>query len=167
MSGPQDPILLPRAAIAAGREIHHEAELVAVIGHGGVNIDVQSAAAHVLGYTIGIDVTVRGDGDRSRRKSYDTFSPLGPWITTADEVPDPHDLDIQLRVGDQLRHNANTSTMDKSIPEIIAYASQSTNLRPGDLIFTGSPPGVGPITAGDGLDVTISGLGEMHLDVGG
>ena len=81
-----------------GREIHHESELAVVIGRGGSKIGAAQALDHVLGYTIGLDMTVRGDGDRSRRKSYDTFTPMGPWIVTADEIVDPNKLDVRLEV---------------------------------------------------------------------
>jgi 2-keto-4-pentenoate hydratase/2-oxohepta-3-ene-1,7-dioic acid hydratase in catechol pathway len=120
---------------------------------------------HVLGYTIGIDVTMRGKGDRSRRKSYDTFTPIGPWLTTADEVSNPHDIDINLRVGGKSRQAVNTSELIRNIPEIIAYASRVMRLEPGDLIMTGAPPGVGPIRPGDAMDVVMTGLGRMTIPV--
>ena len=163
ISGPADDVLLPPELVASGEEIHHESELVVVIGGGGRHIGEESALDHVLGYTIGLDITVRGEGDRSRRKSYDTFSPVGPWVTTADEVGDPGDLDIHLRVNGADRQRVNTSTMLTRIPAIIARASSIMTLLPGDLVFTGAPPGVGPIHPGDVLDVTISRLGRMRL----
>ena len=163
ISGPADDVVLPPELVASGEEIHHESELVVVIGGGGRHIGEESALDHVLGYTIGLDITVRGEGDRSRRKSYDTFSPVGPWVTTADEVGDPGDLDIHLRVNGADRQRVNTSTMLTRIPAIIARASSIMTLLPGDLVFTGAPPGVGPIPPGDVLDVTISRLGRMRL----
>ena len=87
IAGPGDVITLPAGPVREGREIHHECELALVIGTGGSRIDPSRALEHVLGYTIALDMTVRGDGDRSRRKSYDTFTPIGPWLVTRDEIP--------------------------------------------------------------------------------
>jgi 2-keto-4-pentenoate hydratase/2-oxohepta-3-ene-1,7-dioic acid hydratase in catechol pathway len=165
ISGPSDDIVLPSAIVDAGHEIHHESELVVVIGDGGKDISESSALDHVLGYTLGLDMTVRSEGDRSRRKSYDTFSPLGPWVVTADEVGDPADLDIRLDVNGAERQHVHTSTMITKVPAIVAYASSVMTLLPGDIIFTGAPPGVGPIHRGDHLVTSITRIGEMHLTV--
>jgi 2-keto-4-pentenoate hydratase/2-oxohepta-3-ene-1,7-dioic acid hydratase in catechol pathway len=164
ITGPAGPIVLPPEIVAAGREIHHESELVIVIGRGGSRIDPADALEHVFGYTIGLDITVRSAADRSRRKSYDTFSPLGPWIRTADGY-DPMDSRITLSVDGRLRQDVHTSTMITPVAGIIAYASQVMTLEPGDLIFTGAPPGVGPIQAGERLETTITGIGSMTTDV--
>jgi 2-keto-4-pentenoate hydratase/2-oxohepta-3-ene-1,7-dioic acid hydratase in catechol pathway len=163
--GPQDDIVLPRDVLAAGHEVHHESELVVVIGTGGKDIAESAALDHVLGYTIGLDITVRSDGDRSRRKSYDSFSPLGPWITTSDEAGNPGDFDIRLTCSGEPRQQVNTSTLITPVPAIVAYASSMMTLLPGDVIFTGAPPGVGPIVPGDVLDTSISRLGEMRIRV--
>jgi 2-keto-4-pentenoate hydratase/2-oxohepta-3-ene-1,7-dioic acid hydratase in catechol pathway len=163
ISGPADDIVLPNSVVAAGSEIHHESELVVVIGAGGKDIPEHAALDHVLGYTLGLDMTVRGEGDRSRRKSYDTFSPLGPWVVTADEIGDPADLDIRLEVNGEERQHVHTSTMITKVPAIVAYASSVMTLLPGDVIFTGAPPGVGPIRPGDHLVTGISRIGEMRL----
>jgi 2-keto-4-pentenoate hydratase/2-oxohepta-3-ene-1,7-dioic acid hydratase in catechol pathway len=165
LSGPADDVVLPAEVVAAGQEIHHESELVVVVGAGGGDIREEAALDHVFGYTIGLDITVRGDGDRSRRKSYDTFSPVGPWVTTADEVGDPGDLDIHLRVNGAERQRVNTSAMITKVSAIVSRASSVMTLLPGDLIFTGAPPGVGPIHSGDLLDVRISRLGGMRIAV--
>ncbi|MFG1708820.1 fumarylacetoacetate hydrolase family protein [Nonomuraea sp. M3C6] len=165
ISGPDDDIVLPDAVVQAGQEIHHESELVVVIGAGGKDIPEATALDHVVGYTLGLDVTVRSAADRSRRKSYDTFSPLGPWLVTADEVGDPSDLDIRLSVNGLERQAVHTSTMITKVPVIVAYASSMMTLLPGDLVFTGAPPGVGPIHRGDVLDTGISRIGTMHLNV--
>ena len=166
ISGPADHIVLPRPVLDAGQEIHHEAELVIVIGAGGKDIPAGAALAHVLGYTIGLDITVRGAADRSRRKSYDTFAPLGPWVTTADEVGDPAGLEIDLvRNGHERRQHSRTRDLITPVPEIVSYASQAMTLLPGDLIFTGAPPGVGPIYPGDVLETTISRIGSMTVNV--
>jgi 2-keto-4-pentenoate hydratase/2-oxohepta-3-ene-1,7-dioic acid hydratase in catechol pathway len=156
---------LPPEPVAAGREINHEAEATFVIGTGGWRIAEEDALGHVLGYMIGLDITERGPGDRSRRKSYDTFTPLGPWLTTEDEVPDPHDLAIQLWLNGEVRQLANTRDMLVKIPRIIAYASRVMRLEPGDVILTGAPPGVGQIHAGDVMVVEVSGLGQMEVGV--
>lgn len=165
ISGPEDDIVLPRDIVAAGQEIHHESELVIVIGRGGKDIPENSALDHILGYTIGLDITVRTAADRSRRKSYDTFSPVGPWIVTCDELTDASDLDIRLTVGGDERQRVNTSQMITPVPTIVSYASSVMTLHPGDLIFTGAPPGVGPIRSGDELNASVSGIGEMKLRV--
>lgn len=166
LAGPAAEIVLPQDVVDSGNEVHHESELVIVIGQGGKDLPVESAMDAVLGYTIGLDITVRGEGDRSRRKSYDTFSPIGTWITTADEADDPDNFAIRLVLnGSDLRQDVNTKDLITSVPEIVSYASRMMTLEPGDLIFTGAPPGVGPIVAGDALDVSISSLGSMMFNV--
>lgn len=165
ISGPRDDIVLPEAVVKAGQEIHHESELVVVIGTGGKDIPEESALGHVAGYTLGLDITVRSPADRSRRKSYDTFSPLGPWLVTADEVGDPSDLDIRLECNGEVRQSVHTSTMITKVPAIVAYASAMMTLLPGDVLFTGAPPGVGPIARGDRLDAEIGRIGRMSLRV--
>ncbi|WP_432198262.1 fumarylacetoacetate hydrolase family protein [Streptomyces sp. bgisy027] len=161
--GPGDDIELPDLPNA----IHHECELVLVIGKTARNVDAADALDHVLGYTILIDVTVRGDGDRTRRKSYDTFCPVGPWLVTADEIGDPQQLDITLNVNGVSRQSVNTSTMKVPIDQMIAYASSVMTLHPGDLLTTGSPPGVGAINPGDRLHAHIEKIGAMQLGVVG
>lgn len=165
--GPGGAVRLPPAPVAEGAEVHYECELAVIIGRGGAAIPPASAIDHVLGYTIGLDMTVRGAGDRSRRKSYDTFTPLGPWLSTADEVGDPHDLEICLGLGGQPRQRVRTGEMLRSVPEVIAYASGVMRLEPGDVILTGSPPGVGAVAAGDRLEVSSDRLGSMRLEVEG
>lgn len=166
ISGPADDVVLPPEVLAAGQEIHHEAELVIVIGEGGRDIPEQDALRHILGYTIGLDITVRGAADRSRRKSYDTFAPVGPWLTTADEAGDPAGFDIDLiRNGTDHRQHVSTRDLITPVPAIVAYASRIMTLLPGDLIFTGAPAGVGPIRPGDVLETRISRLGAMTTKV--
>lgn len=161
ITDPGAPIVLPRAVIEDGREIHHESELVIVIGTGGRYIARERAAEHVFGFTTGLDVTVRSPADRSRRKSYDTFSPLGPWITVNEDGFDADDLDITLTVDGATRQDVNTRDLIVPVNDIVAYASTIMTLNPGDLIFTGAPPGVGPIRAGEELVTTISGIGTI------
>jgi 2-keto-4-pentenoate hydratase/2-oxohepta-3-ene-1,7-dioic acid hydratase in catechol pathway len=119
----------------------------------------------VLGYTIGLDMTVRGEGDRSRRKSYDTFTPIGPWLVTSDEVGDPQALEIGLNVNAEPRQNVHTSTMLTPVAKLIAYASEIMRLAPGDVVLTGAPPGVGPVRDGDTIETWISRVGRLRLPV--
>jgi 2-keto-4-pentenoate hydratase/2-oxohepta-3-ene-1,7-dioic acid hydratase in catechol pathway len=119
----------------------------------------------VLGYTIGLDMTVRGEGDRSRRKSYDTFTPIGPWLVTSDEVGDPQALEIGLNVNAEPRQNVHTSTMLTPVAKLIAYASEIMRLAPGDVVLTGAPPGVGPVRDGDTIETWISRVGRVRLPV--
>jgi len=163
IAGPRDDIVLP--ADQRDREIHHEAELVAIVGKGGKDIAPRDALSRIAGYTIGLDITVRSKADRSRRKSYDTFSPLGPWLVTSDEAGDPADMDIELERNDVLKQKVSTRDMLVPVQDIVAYASRVMTLLPGDVLFTGAPPGVGPIEPGDTLRVRISRLGEMGLTV--
>ena len=163
IAGPRDDIVLPPDQ--RDREIHHEAELVAIVGKGGKDIAPRDALSRIAGYTIGLDITVRSKADRSRRKSYDTFSPLGPWLVTSDEAGDPADMDIELERNDVLKQKVSTRDMLVPVQDIVAYASRVMTLLPGDVVFTGAPPGVGPIEPGDTLRVRISRLGEMGLTV--
>ncbi|MFK0113266.1 fumarylacetoacetate hydrolase family protein [Streptomyces sp. NPDC091217] len=163
--GPGAQVVLPSEPVRRGLEVHHESELVVVIGGGGKDIPPGAAMEHVLGFTTGLDITVRSAADRSRRKSYDSFSPLGPWIVTPDETGAGGDLDILLTSADEVRQSANTSDLVTPIPQIVAYASSVMTLCPGDVIFTGAPPGVGPITAGEQLDISIDRIGAMSVQV--
>ncbi len=163
--GPGDTVVLPPGPVAEGREIHHESELAVIIGLGGTHIAEVDALQHVLGYTIALDMTVRGDGDRSRRKSYDTFTPIGPWLVTADEIVDPNKLDVRLEVDGNLRQQSNTSDMLVDVAGIIAYTSSVMRLDPGDIILTGAPPGVGEVHAGEVMVSEISEIGTMRNPV--
>ena len=163
IAGPRDDIVLPPDQ--RDSEIHHEAELVAIVGKGGKDIAPRDALSRIAGYTIGLDITVRSKADRSRRKSYDTFSPLGPWLVTSDEAGDPADMDIELERNGVLKQKVSTRDMLVPVQDIVAYASRVMTLLPGDVVFTGAPPGVGPIEPGDTLRVRISRLGEMGLTV--
>ena len=162
LSGPFDPIILPPLK---GREIHHECELAIIIGKGGRDIPLENAVSHIFGYSCLLDMVVRGKEERVMRKSFDTFCPLGPWIVTADEVPDPADIDLELRVNGDLRQKANTRDLIVDIPAMINMASSTMTLFPGDIIATGTPSGVGPIAAGDRIVSVIQGIGELSLDV--
>ena len=159
--GPADAILLPKT----DRQIHHEPELTLIIGKKARNVPVEDALSIVFGYTTLLDITVRGDGDRSRRKSYDTFSPMGPYIVTADEIADPQKVGIKLWVDGKLRQDANTSDMTFGIAQIIAYTTSVMTLYPGDVICTGTSDGVAPILPGETITIDIEGVGRMDIPV--
>lgn len=156
------------------QRVDYEAELVAVIGKPGRNIARESALEHVFGYTIGNDVTSRDwqkgkpGGQWLLGKAIDTFGPLGPHIVTADSIDDPQNLDIALQLNGETMQSANTSQMIFSIDFLVAYISQFFTLSPGDLIFTGTPAGVGAgrspevyLTDGDSVSVTIEKIGTL------
>lgn len=162
LCGAGDSIVLPNVK---GREIHHECELGVVIGKEGRNIAVADALGHIFGYACLMDMTIRGKEERVFRKSYDSFTPVGPWIVTADEVGDPRALQMKLWVNDVLRQDANTRDLIVGIAEMIALASTASTLYPGDLIATGTPAGVGPLAAGDRVRIEIERVGTMTLPV--
>ena len=162
LSGPADPIVLPELP---GREIHHECELGIVIGRQGKHIPRHDALAHVFGYACLIDVVVRGSEERVQRKSYDTFCPFGPWITTADEVGDPGNVQTRLWVNGELRQDANTRDLIVDVPGMVEWCSKVATLYPGDIIAAGTPAGVGPIRRGDRVRIAIERVGEMTLAV--
>jgi 2,4-didehydro-3-deoxy-L-rhamnonate hydrolase len=145
----------------------HEIELAVIIGTGGRHIAEADALAHVAGYSIGLDMTIRGTEDRSLRKSLDSFAVLGPCFVSADEIANPDDLDLELRVNGEARQKSNTSALIYGVARLIAYASEHYTLHPGDVIMTGTPEGVGPVTPGDRLDCRIEGIGEMTVEVRG
>jgi 2-keto-4-pentenoate hydratase/2-oxohepta-3-ene-1,7-dioic acid hydratase in catechol pathway len=125
----------------------------------------EKALSHVAGYSIGLDITVRGPEERSLRKSLDTYSVLGPWMVTADEFGDPSGQEMNLHVDGMLRQHANTRDLIMSVPELIEFASAYYTLMPGDVIFTGTPEGVGPIQAGETITASIAGIGNMRVEV--
>ena len=143
--GPDDTILLP----SISHMVDFEAELVVVIGKRGRNIPREQALSHVAGYTAGHDVSARdwqlekGAEQWILGKTFDAFAPIGPVLVTADEIPNPQDLKIQFRLNGQTMQNGTTSKMIFGVDELIAYLSQVMTLDPGDIIFTGTPPGVG------------------------
>ncbi|HKA74063.1 MAG TPA: fumarylacetoacetate hydrolase family protein [Xanthobacteraceae bacterium] len=162
ISGPQDPIVLPDLP---SHEIHHECELALIIGKGGRHIPVEAARDHIFGYSCLMDITVRGKEERVMRNSYDTFTPIGPALVTADEVGDPSDLDMKLWVNDTLRQHASTRDLIVDIPNMVALASSVSTLEPGDVIATGTPEGVGPIRGGDTVTIEIALVGRMAVPV--
>jgi 2-keto-4-pentenoate hydratase/2-oxohepta-3-ene-1,7-dioic acid hydratase in catechol pathway len=162
ISGPSEPIVLPDLP---SREIHHECELALIVGKGGRHIPVEQALDHVFGYACLMDITVRGKEERVMRKSYDTFTPIGPALVTADEVGDPSNLDMKLWVNDDLRQHASTRDLIVDIPNMVTLASSVSTLEPGDVIATGTPEGVGPIRHGDKVTIEIERVGRMTVPV--
>jgi 2-keto-4-pentenoate hydratase/2-oxohepta-3-ene-1,7-dioic acid hydratase in catechol pathway len=145
------------------RRTDHEVELAVVIGRTASRVKRDEALSYVAGYSIGLDISIRGSEDRSFRKSPDSYSVLGPWLVTADEIPDPGVLDLQLTVNEELRQHSNTKYMILGVPELIELASAFYTLQPGDLLFTGTPEGVSPIQAGDRIVATIDTIGTMTV----
>jgi 2-keto-4-pentenoate hydratase/2-oxohepta-3-ene-1,7-dioic acid hydratase in catechol pathway len=149
------------------RRTDHEAELGLVIGRQVSNISESEAMSAVAGYAIALDMVVRGTEDRSFRKSCDTFSVLGPWLVTADELGDPGSLQFTLTVNGEPRQNADTRNMIVGIARQIAWASSVYTLYPGDIIMTGTPAGVGPVRPGDTMSLTFDRIGSMNVAVRG
>jgi 2-keto-4-pentenoate hydratase/2-oxohepta-3-ene-1,7-dioic acid hydratase in catechol pathway len=163
IAGPGDGIVICKPE----RRTDHEVELACVIGRPAKQVSAAEALSFVAGYAIGLDITIRGSEDRSLRKSPDSYSVLGPWLITADEVPDPGALDLELLVNGQLRQRANTSRLILGVPQLIELASSFYTLEPGDIIYTGTPDGVGPVAAGDTIRASIAGIGTMEVRVRG
>ncbi len=172
LTGPGQPIVLP----PGGDKTDYEAELAVVIGRRAKNVSVENGFDHVFGYTNLNDVSERGfqfaDAQWQRGKSCDTFAPIGPYIATKDEIKDPHDLSIKFRLNGETLQDSNTKQLIFNIPEIISYLSETITLEPGDLIATGTPPGVGfarkpPVflKKGDIAEVEVEGLGVLSNPV--
>lgn len=159
--GPDEPIRLP----LTGRRFDHEAELGVVIGRRAHRVGRQDALDYVFGYVPLIDVTMRGQEDRSFRKSFDTFTPIGPAIVTADEVGNPDDLDVRLTVNGELRQHATTADLIYGVARLIELYSSAITLQPGDLIATGTPEGVGPIEPGDTVVLSVERVGALTMQV--
>ncbi len=169
ITGPDTDILLPPEA----REPDYEAELAVVIGKPGHRIMPERWQEHVFGYTILNDVSARGVQLATTQwilgKSFPTFTPLGPWIVTSDELPDPHSLDIRLTLSGEVLQSANTRDLIFRIPDLIAYISAIVPLEPGDIISTGTPPGVGLgrtpqrwLRPGEEMEIEIQGIGKLR-----
>jgi 2,4-didehydro-3-deoxy-L-rhamnonate hydrolase len=148
------------------RRTDHEVELVMVIGTAGSDISQAKALNHVAGYCLGLDMTVRGREDRSFRKSVDGYAVLGPWFVTADEIPDPDAVPISLTVNGEKRQDSNTSQLIYNCRRLIEFASEFYSLYPGDLLYTGTPDGVGPVKPGDVIVCrSAPALGELTINV--
>jgi 2,4-didehydro-3-deoxy-L-rhamnonate hydrolase len=143
----------------------HEIELVAVIGRTTSQINHEAALGCVAGYCLGVDVSLRGSQFRSLRKSIDTYTVVGPWLVTADEIPDPGNLRLTLRVNGSVRQDTSTSDMINDVATLIEYASSHYTLYPGDMIFTGTPSGVARIHAGDVLQLHGEKIGSFEIQV--
>jgi 2-keto-4-pentenoate hydratase/2-oxohepta-3-ene-1,7-dioic acid hydratase in catechol pathway len=161
LSGPGEGIALRMME----RQIDHEVELGVVIGKQGANISRDRALEHVAGYAVALDITPHGKEERSLRKSCETYSVLGPWLVTADEIPDPQNLNLQLDVNGVRRQEGNTSQMIRDVAAMIEYASSFYTLYPGDIFLSGTPAGVGPMKPGDELVATIEKVGTMRVRV--
>ena len=159
--GPTEQIRLPYLDVRTD----HEGELGVVIGRTASRVPAERALEHVFGYAPVLDITVRSGEDRSTRKSFDTFTPFGPWVTTADDVPDPGALELRCWVDDELRQHASTADLIYDVAQLVAYASHVMTLHPGDLIATGTPAGVGPIASGQRVAVEIEQLGRLVVGV--
>ena len=154
------------------QEIHHEVELVAVIGKEGKNISRDEVLDHVAAYAVGLDMTARDLQATAKEqrhpwsvaKGFDTFAPLGP-LTSAAAVEDPQDLRIRLSVNGEVRQNASTRRLLFPVGELVQYCSQIFTLSPGDLLYTGTPSGVGPVADGDELEATATGLKPLRVSV--
>jgi 2-keto-4-pentenoate hydratase/2-oxohepta-3-ene-1,7-dioic acid hydratase in catechol pathway len=175
MSGPHDDVVMPIGCT----KLDWEVELGVVIGRSGTNIAKTQAQSHIGGYCVLHDVSERafqleGTGQWVKGKSADTFAPMGPWLVTADEVRDPQDLDIWLKVNGKVRQASSTRHMIFGVEELVSYVSRFMSLHPGDVIATGTPPGVGLgmtpptyLAHGDVIELGIIGLGQQRQTVVG
>lgn len=173
LSGPNDPIVLPRDSVKTDWEV----ELGVVIGRKARYVSEADALGYVAGYCVVNDVSEREyqlerGGTWDKGKGCDTFGPVGPWLVTTDEIPDPQSLDLWLEVNGKRFQNGNTRTMVFGVASLIAYVSRFTTLYPGDLLSTGTPPGVGMgqnppvyLKPGDALRLGVDGLGVQEQNV--
>ncbi len=160
--GTDDDIIYP----AMSKWVEYEAELAIVIKDTARQVPITKALNHILGYTCANDVTARDlqkkDGQWTRAKGFDTFCPIGPYIVTDIE---PHRLDIELKLNGEVKQSSNTSNMHFKPEFLVSFVSHIMTLCPGDIILTGTPPGVGPIVPGDEVEVTIEGIGTLRNKV--
>ena len=143
----------------------HEMELAVIIGKQGSHIPVSEAKNYIAGYAIGLDMTTRGKELQSFRKSADTYSVLGPWMVTTDEISNPNKLDLKISVNGDVRQKSNTDQLVYNVEKLIEYCSERYTLYPGDIIMTGTPDGVGPVEPGDVMTCELEGIGIMEVDV--
>jgi 2-keto-4-pentenoate hydratase/2-oxohepta-3-ene-1,7-dioic acid hydratase in catechol pathway len=171
--GPDQPIVIPKFIREYGFKTlrtDYEAELALIIKDRCKDVPMEAAMDHVFGYTCMNDISQRNiqNGDRTgwyRGKSFDTFGPIGPQVVLAGDLPDPQNLDICCRLNGKTVQEGNTRQMIFTIPEIIAFVSKNFTLMPGDIILTGTPSGVGPISHGDTVEVEIEGIGVLKNSV--
>jgi 2-keto-4-pentenoate hydratase/2-oxohepta-3-ene-1,7-dioic acid hydratase in catechol pathway len=149
------------------RRNDHEVELAAIIGKRGNKIPRDQALDHVCAYSIGLDMTVRGPELQCFRKSIDTYSVLGPWLVTADEIADPNALDLSIAVNGETRQRSNTRHLVYDVQRLIEFGSAMYTLHPGDVIMTGTPAGVSPVKPGDRLHAYVQGVGEADIRIAG
>jgi len=147
------------------RRNDHEVELALVIGKRGNKIPKEKALEYVCAYSIGLDMTVRGPELQCFRKSIDTYSVLGPWLVTADEIADPNKLDLSIKVNGEVKQNSNTKYLAYNVERLIEFGSAMYTLYPGDIIMTGTPAGVGPVKPGDSLRAYVQGVGEAEIRI--
>ncbi len=147
------------------RRNDHEVELGVVIGSRCHQVHRDDAMSHVAGYSIALDMTLRGTEFQCFRKSIDSYSVLGPWLVTADAIDDPNQLDLWLKVNGEMRQQSNTRHLVYDIARLIEFASSFYTLEPGDVIMTGTPEGVGPVLPGDLLEAGIAQVGEFSIRV--
>jgi 2-keto-4-pentenoate hydratase/2-oxohepta-3-ene-1,7-dioic acid hydratase in catechol pathway len=159
--GPGDTVKIPFKE----RRTDHEAELAFVVGKRAKDVPASEAHKYIFGYFALMDMTVRGKEDRPWRKSFDTFTPIGPWIVTSDEIKNPNELGFKLWVNEELRQSANTKDLIYDCYKFFEAASACMTLEPGDIITTGTPEGVGPITNGDQVRIQIDRIGEFTVSV--
>lgn len=159
--GPDGAIELPYA----DRRVDHEAEVGVVIGRRASRVPRAEALEYVFGYVPLLDITIRGEEDRSIRKSYDTFTPIGPAIVTAEEIADHTDIAFRLSVNGEQRQTSTTRHLIYDIPRLIELYTEAMTLQPGDIIATGTPEGVGPIRPGDTVVLTVDGIGQLTMPV--
>ena len=147
------------------RRNDHEIELAVVIGSTCHRVRAEEALRHVAGYSLGLDMTLRGTEFQCFRKSIDTYAVLGPWLVTADEVPNPGELDLWLTVNGEPRQRSNTRHLIYGVERLIEFASSFYTLEPGDVIMTGTPEGVGPVLPGDRIEAGIERIGRIDMRV--
>lgn len=161
--GPHQSVKIPKMS----NRVDYEAELAVVMGKQTKNVDEDEAYSKVFGYSIILDMSARDlqkiDKTLFRAKGFDTFGPIGPYIVTTEEIPDPHSLKIKLWQNGELKQDDNTREMIFKIPQLISFISKVTTLYPGDIIATGTPAGVGPVKSGDKLVAEIDRIGTLEV----
>ncbi|MFX0086312.1 MAG: fumarylacetoacetate hydrolase family protein [Candidatus Hodarchaeota archaeon] len=167
--GPGENIIIPPES----ETVHHEVELAVIIGKNGKNIKLENSYDFIFGYSIILDITARNIQSIAKKngkpwfqsKGYDTFAPLGPIIVSSDEIHDPQNLNLELKVNNVIKQKGNTKDMIFNIKEIVSYISTIVTLEPGDIIATGTPSGVGPLNRGDKIIASIESIGILEVGV--